>query len=314
MKLSQLVHYRNLLRSYTPGDMAPVINEHAGHALHLVQNQTIQFPSLAAKLEANFGNIHQAFSSFSATIEEIQSEIQTLINDIEPGYFTESYRLYEQFLSKDKADYVLNRQFSLDPSIIDYLHGRIRHYGDWHYSGMIIRPGKEDWIEDLVGCDPLYLIDKDPALFEPAKQRFNEQYQNRLRTYIMRDPDVGDILGQIPDGQFGFCLAYNFFNFKPFEIMRAYLEEIFAKMRPGGTVAFTFNNCDRTGGVELVERHFMCYTPGHLVLTLCESIGFEIAHTYQLDAACTWVEIKKPGKLTSLRGGQSLARVVAKSK
>ena len=118
----------------------------------------------------------------------------------------------------------------------------------------------------------------------------------------------------MPDGQIGFCLVYYFFNFMPFELVRQYLEEIYRKLKAGGCVACTFNNCDRSGGVELVERNYMCYTPGGLMMTMCESIGFDISHTYQLDSACTWIELRKPGELTSLRGGQSLARIVAKSK
>ena len=43
MKLSTLVHYRNLLKEHTPGDMSVLIRDHVGHALHLVQEEKIQF-------------------------------------------------------------------------------------------------------------------------------------------------------------------------------------------------------------------------------------------------------------------------------
>ena len=177
----------------------------------------------------------------------------------------------------------------------------------------MIRPGKEDWIQNLVACDPLYLVDLEMDLLEPVMSRFNPDYQRRLRPYLIRD-DSDKILGSIPDGQIGFCLVYYFFNFKPFEVVRSYLEEIHQKLKPGGSLAFTFNNCDRSGAIELVEKNFMCYTPGKLLLTMCESLGYQVRHTYQLDNASTWVELTKPGTLTSLRGGQSLARIVAKSK
>jgi hypothetical protein len=35
---------------------------------------------------------------------------------------------------------------------------------------------------------------------------------------------------------------------------------------------------------------------------------------FHLDGASTWIEVVKPGELTSLRGGQSLAKIVAKPK
>jgi hypothetical protein len=135
-----------------------------------------------------------------------------------------------------------------------------------------------------------------------------------LRTYIINEGDLDRILDALPEQQFGFCLIYNYFNFKPIEIIRTYLYEIYNKLKPGGTVAFTFNNCDYTGAVELTERKFMCYTPGSLVMSFCESLGYDVIQTYQIDAACTWVELRTPGALSSVRGGQSLARIVAKSK
>lgn len=314
MKLSTLVHYRNLLEKYSLPDMTPVVNEHAGHARHLISDHEIQFPALTQQIVQNFDSIVESFDQFSETIESVKNEIQQLINEIEKEYFVKSYQLYEQSLSEDQADYVLDRKIQIADDVFTYLDTRTKSYGNWHHSGMIIRPGSETWIENLVACDPLYLVDKGMDFLEPAMKRFNEDYQRRLRTHLLRPYADGDMLKNLPDGQIGFCLAYNFFNYTPFEVTKAYLEEIYHKLKPGGTLAFTFNNCDRSGAVELVERNFMCYTPGKLLLALCESLGYQIRLTYQLDAACTWAEISKPGQLTSLRGGQSLARIVAKSK
>jgi len=55
----------------------------------------------------------------------------------------------------------------------------------------------------------------------------------------------------------------------------------------------------------------MCYTPGGLLRSLCESLGFEISQHYLIDHSNTWLEMRRPGALTSLRGGQSLAKIVA---
>ena len=305
MKLSSLVHYRNLLERYTPVDTETLIKEHVGHSKHLVQTQDLQFPTLTTKLDLDYQRILDSFYIYDKTLSEIRAGINSHIDSIEKEYFTKSYTLYEQFFSKDQTDYILDRKLDIVDEVRQYLHGRIRSYGDWHSAGLIIRPGVEQWIQDLVACDPLYLVDKDMDLLKPSMQRFNEDYQRRLRPYLINQDD--HLLDRIPDNQIGFCLAYYYFNFKPFEIMRENLREIYQKLRPGGTLAFTFNNCDRSGAVELVERNFMCYTPGKLLLSLCETIGFEIYHVYQLDAACTWAEITKPGEFTSLRGGQSLA-------
>ena len=139
-------------------------------------------------------------------------------------------------------------------------------------------------------------------------------YQSRLRYYAVNEADDHEMLAQIPDNQLGFVLAYNFFHYKPFEIMRAYMREIYQKLRPGGVLAMTFSDCDRRGAVELTERMMHCYTPGRLVIGACETAGFVIEQNYEIDAALNWVEMRRPGCITSLRGGQTLAKIMARNR
>lgn len=313
-KLSVLVHYRNLLEQRRPQQVENIIRDIVGTSLHLVRDQSVQFTHLTDKLSEDYQNIHQSFDRYLHTVDAIVSQLNDEINKIEPKYFAESYRIYEHEFRNDQHDYVLNRRISLEEDKIEYLHARVRMHGDWKYPGMIIRPGLEPWIHDMVNCDPLYLLDQSPELLAPVLEQFNAQYQNRLRPYTIREYEQDQLLSFVPDTQFGFCLIYNFFNYKPFEVLKKYLAEVYSKLRPGGTLAFTFNDCDLRGGVELVERSFMCYTPGKMVMTLCESLGYTIEETARLDSCCTWVEIRKPGKLKTLRGGQTLARVIAKPK
>ena len=94
--------------------------------------------------------------------------------------------------------------------------------------------------------------------------------------------------------------------------MRGYLSEIYSKLRPGGVLAFTFNDGDRRGAVDLAERNMNCYTPGRLVTGICENLGFEIEQKHIISAAVTWIELRKPGVKHSLRGGQALAKPIVK--
>lgn len=319
MNLSTLVDYYYHLEILNPKNPTAMINKFVGDSLVLVKNSKLQFPDLISKLDQQYDQINKAFSEYSSSLDEIRVEIKKLINELEPQYFSESYRIYSEEFIQETSDYILQRKLELTDEARKHLSSRIKRHGHWQHAGMIIRPGIDSWAEDLVGCDPLYLIDRDMQLLRPTVDQFNPQYQNRLRTYFLKTAKPGDrLLGSIPDGQFAFCLAYYFFNFAPFELIKSYFTTIYEKLKPGGTLAFTFNNCDLPGGVLMVERHFMCYTPGKMLLTLAESIGYEISHTYQIDNACVWVELLKPGKLTSLRGGQSLAHIkpkaIAKSK
>jgi SAM-dependent methyltransferase len=214
----------------------------------------------------------------------------------------------------DSDEHILARQPVLDSSVRHYITSRIGLHSDWHHAAMVIRPGSGEWLPLMVGSDPLYLLDIRPSLLDLAAMQFPPEYQRRLRRYTLRETDAeGVVLRDLPDDQFGFCLIMNFFHYKPFELIRLYLTDIYRKLKPGGVLAFTFNDCDRWGGVELAERCFMCYTPGGMLISLAQSLGFEIQQRYDIDNSNTWLEMKKPGTMTSLRGGQSLAKIVANS-
>jgi SAM-dependent methyltransferase len=314
MKLSDLVAYRALLDEYSPADVQLGVSQLLDPVRHVIASSAIQYPDLNDNLARYYNDLQHDLNRFETVLGDVRNEVQKNINAMEPSYFAGSYRLYEQEMCNDSTEVILNRRFSLDHNVSEYLRGRILLKADWHRPGAIIRPGLESWIEDLVALDPLYLVDQDHALLEPALSRFNSQYQRRLRKYIIKESSDQDMLTALPDDQFGFFLVYNFFHYKPFEVVKKYLQEIYQKLIPGGVLAFTFNDCDLKGAVELAERSFMCYTPGYMIKALVESIGFEIQQQYQIDAAAQWIEMVKPGSQTTLRGGQALARIIDKAK
>jgi len=116
----------------------------------------------------------------------------------------------------------------------------------------------------------------------------------------------------LPDDQLGFVMAWNFFHYKPFEVIKQYLTEVYKKLRPGGVFAFSINDGDLAGGVANAERMFMCYTPGSMIMSISERIGFSIELRHELDRAVTWIELQRPGERSSLRGGQALASIIPK--
>jgi SAM-dependent methyltransferase len=288
--------------------MAPV--------LHQVTSHEIQFYDVTDQLIDNLNTIQDSVEKFDQTLGELKISLKKMIGELEPSYLANSYQLYSESAGHDTAEYILDRRFALPEEQQAYVLARILPHSNWKFPGLILRPGLEPWTEKLVGLDPLYVIDESWALLEPTKAKFNSEYASRLRFYLVdefRNQDQDQpLLKSLPDSQLSFCLAYNFFHYKPFELVKTYLKEIFEKLRPGGVVAFTFNNCDLPGAVELAERNFMCYTPGVLICQVAELIGFEVVEQKNLTAATTWLELCKPGELATLRGGQALAKIVAK--
>jgi hypothetical protein len=74
---------------------------------------------------------------------------------------------------------------------------------------------------------------------------------------------------------------------------------------------FTYNNCDRAHGVALAERAWMMYQPKRLILAHVDRVGLELVNSHEGLGDLSWLELRKPGNIESLRGGQTLAKIVA---
>ena len=311
MKLSELVAYRTLLDDLTPKGTEEFVKQELESVTHVVNNHPLRFPNLAESLNHAQQRVTESFDLFKQQLDYIKQELSQSILSLQSHYLAESYKLYGE-MKNDSTEYILDRRIALKSEMEAFVQSRVQYYSNWHHAGMIIRPAKEIWMEHMVACDPLYIVDQSHDLLNPTRSKFNAVYQSRLRFYVIQESAEQAMLDPIPNNQIGFCLAFNFFHFKPFEIVRCYLTEIYQKLRPGGIVAFTFNDCDRAGAVKNAERYFMCYTPGSMLQSLCESLGFVIRYRYDIDAAATWMELEKPGIKHSLRGGQTLAELKPK--
>jgi SAM-dependent methyltransferase len=312
MKLSKLVNYRNQLEDMSCVTSSRNTDLEIEKITHLIDTQSIEVSNFSKELKQKHQNIKNSFQEFESSLNSLKASVNELIESTEKPWFAESYRLYEQEMVNETAEYILNRRPEILPETEQFYCTRIVRYNNWKHPAMVIRPGRESYIHELLALDPLYLVDESYELLEPAITQFNEQYQNRLRPYTINERNSEKILEKLPDGQFGLVFAYNFFNFRPFEVIRKYLLEIYEKLRPGGFLVMTFNDCDRDKGVMLVEQHFCCYTPGYLIRELIQSLGYEIVFSWTDQGPSTWLELRKPGKFESLRGGQALAKIIPK--
>lgn len=312
MKLSDLVRLLNNIDQQSLPDGRAICQRELGELLRIIEEGQPRLPGSIADLQQTYHDTLEVIDAFCSHVNTARREIQQLVEAMQPLYFANSYQLHDEGMINDSDQHIFDRRPNLSTDVEQYLAARIAMHSDWHHAALVIRPGQGEWLRYMVASDPLYLADIRSSLLDPAMQQFTSEYQRRLRAYLLREDDgEGQVLRNLPDGQFGFCLAVNFFHYKPFEKIRFYLIDIYRKLKPGGVLAFTFNDCDLWGGVELAERSFMCYTPGGMLRTLCESLGFEITQHYQIDHSNTWLEMRRPGELTSLRGGQTLAKIVA---
>lgn len=311
MKLSELVNYLNHIDEFDLGQIHSDACGRLDAVIHKIVNHSVQFARYNQRIQNDGNEISQAFEKFNQTIAAIRSHVVDAIDAQRPDYLRESLRIWQHEMVFESNEYILQRKLYCDPDSQTLLSGRILRYNDWRLPGLIFRPALEKHVEHLVPLDPLYLVDVNLDLLKPAHQAFTAEYQRRLRLYTVQETLGQPFLSALPDSQFGYSFAYNYFNYKPLEVICQYLDELWKKLRPGGTVFFTYNDCDRAHGVALAERCFMCYTPGSLIQAHAESLGFELTHRHIGLGDIAWLEFQKPGQIQTLRGGQTLAKVVA---
>lgn len=312
MKLSELVRYLNHLEDNALPMALGETMDRANFLLHTITDQQNTLLSYNRDLESDFAKIQDSIAQFTGTIDSLKQQVRKLIAEQEPQIYAQSRHLYEDEMIYETTEYILQRKLNVDEHQLHKISAKIKKHPDWRWPGLIFRPGLEKFIEDLVPLDPLYLVDQSMDLLRPAVEKFDPAYQARLRPYVVDDRVSGEILKSLPDSQFGFVFASMFFNFKPLDLIYRYLDELYKKMRPGGILLFTYNECDLWQGVDLAERSFMCYTPGNRIRAHAESLGFTIATHTTTPANAAWFEMTKPGELNSLRGGQALAKIIPK--
>jgi hypothetical protein len=57
---------------------------------------------------------------------------------------------------------------------------------------------------------------------------------------------------------------------------------------------------------------YMSYMPKHALMPLLEKYGYEVLSTQDLEEYISWVEIKKPGKLVTIKVHAPIGTVLGK--
>lgn len=314
MLLSELVRYLNFLDANSPEHVLSYADQQLRPLLEIVDQHDQQYSDTTTKLASSFRSTLSSVQDYLDTVQQLKAQLRQTITEHEDAYYSKSREMFFESLTQDRDDYLLGRRLDLAPEPTELVSSRIKLYSNWQWPGLVIRPAREAWIRDLVALDPMYIADISQELLAPAVANFPVEYQNRIRSYLYAEDLERAMLHQLPQQQMGFVLVYNYLNYRPVEFVHRFLAELHALLKPGGVVALTFNDCDHAAAVRLVEHKFMCYTPMRRMQQIFDALGFTVIKKYNLDGATTWLEIKKSGDLTSLRGGQSLARVVANSK
>jgi len=309
MILSDIVNYKNLIDGLESDSAANAVLHKLDSILKYAQDSSLGDPEILEAMTGTRHKVAKQLNQFDSSLKELQQYVLEQIKQKEPEYFAASSSLYNHEMKNDSADHIAQRQMNVDPITALFLQQRLKRYTSWQHPGMVIRPVHAMHLDDLVACDPMYFVDTHPDLLDKVANQFTKEYQSRLCYYQIREYTSQNIFWNLPAQQFGLIYAFHYFNFKPMEIIKDYLSEIYNLLRPSGVVAFTFNDCDFGGAVRLTEHHFCCYTPGRLIKEHAMALGFAIELDFNDEAGTNWLELRKPGNFETIRGGQNVAAI-----
>ena len=182
---------------------------------------------------------------------------------------------------------------------------RIFLHTNWRYPALEIGCRDGDWTQFMVAGDPLYIIDRHQEFLDSTVNQFTPEYQRRIRPYQL----VNHNLSKLPQEQFGFVFSWGYFNFVSMDTMKQYLRQIFNLLRPGGIFMFSYNDGDTPAGAGMAEGFSQTYMPKSLLSVLAESLGFEIHQSFHPETNISWIELKRPGTLQTIKAHQVMGEI-----
>ena len=238
-------------------------------------------------------------NGLAAELQSINDEIQNLTHTL----FYNNYGLEEQ---NDSADFIRTHcLITVNSDVELIIRQRILLHTDWKYPALEIGCYDGHWTQHLVAADPLYIIDNHREFLDSTASRFPQEYQRRLRQYHLANHDMS----MLPPDQFGFIFSWGYFNYLSMDTMKRYLQQAMALLRPGGVFMFSYNDGDTPGGAGMAEKFVRSYMPRSFLVPMCQSLGFEIQAEAEHGPAISWLEIRRPGTLATIKAHQVLGEI-----
>lgn len=268
--------------------------------MNLSQHQHFIIDDLITRCEMVVSSITMVENNLKSHIDSLNREIQQITHDL----FSNSYKL-EDIYNEDAAVVREKWKIVVNSDVENAIQERIMLHTDWKYPALEIGCRDGEFTRHLVAADPLYLIDRNREFLSTAPSQFPVEYQRRLRTYHLVDHN----LSELPQGQFAFIFSWGYFNYVSMDTMKTYLKQAYDLLRPGGVFMFSYNDGDSPGGAGMAEKMARAYTPKSVLLAVCEGLGYEILHIADHGPAISWLEIKKPGELFTVKAHQVLGEI-----
>ena len=304
MKLNELVSLRNSLQEALDlASLKEIVYQNYNKLITVANEADEYFCKHIQNVAEEHLTVYQNSLLDKDKVEEIIKELNLNINHLTKKFFTKNYQ-NECFVFD--VEFMKNvKKINLVDGSEQVLLSRIFLHNSWKYPALEIGCREGQWTKHLVGFDPLYISDHFEEFLNTASAQFLPQYQARLRTYKINNFSIENL----PKNQFGFIFSCDYFNYLSLDTIKQYLIQSMQWLRPGGTLLFTYNNADLAVSAGLCDSYFMSYVPKSMLAPLAESLGFEISNCYDFLPSTSWIELKKPGELHTVKAHQALGEI-----
>lgn len=305
MKFSELVEFRQRLRdaySIEPSRNELITLDNAVKAIRATSQPDPTLDQLTGVI-AHLQTVKQTLEDNQDQFAALMAELDFIISREGQKFFGENYKLELEYDAVENIRKI--RVLPLSDEIQSELLSRIQLYTSWQYPALEIGCRDGELTKYMVSADPLYIVDHYREFTESAVKDFTDEYKRRIRVYLTPDSD----LSILPPNQFSFILCWNFLNYRSLDTFREYLSQAYNLLRPGGVFLFSYNDGDRPAGAGYAENFFMTYIPKSLLIPLCESLGFEVISDQAREMAISWLEVRKPGQLQTIKAHQTMGEI-----
>ena len=271
------------------------------------QNKTVDDVDLIENFKDDFDRLvienQKIINSLNTTVDIINQDIDNC-----------ALELFDDAYCRTFSEEFIKQILSITPEIESWIKSKITQYSDWHYPALQINPRSKKWIDPMVAGDPLYLTHNNIAMVKDIIKEYPTVYQGRLRLYQIIDRDFSTL----PQGQFGFVLCWDNFNYLSLDKIEKYIKEVWKLLRPGGGFIFSYNNCDIESIALKIEKQSGSYASANWLNKLFNEIGYDIIAMRDdktddtFNTHVSWIEVKKPGVLTTIKAHQAMAQITVK--
>jgi SAM-dependent methyltransferase len=297
---------KTLLETYNTQEVEDSIRSLRTH----IENVRLQVPVIE---QENLDYIEGLVQYYSTLLEQVSApnedfkrkirEIDDKIAKVSHDLFVNNYELEE---NDGGPEHVRNhRRIHLRPEVEEMVKYRIQLYTGWQYPALEIGCRDGEWTQYLVAADPLYIMDKHQEFLDSANSKFPQEYQGRLRKYLNKEYDFKEL----PQEQFGFIFSWGHFNYVSLDTITQVLKAVKTLLRPGGVFLFSYNDGDTPAGAGMAENFAQSYMPKSVIVPLCLSLGFDVVADSSFSTNISWLEIKRPGQLTTVKAHQVLGEI-----